>query len=205
MLLLKKTRFVLSAAAAVAGFISCPARGEEATAPAPAATAGESVVKDELSLFGEFLDQNPTIEARLREKTALVNDPAFIKNHRPFGEFLELHPAIRAELAARPRWFLHREFIRQSTPPVTPEQIAEFDQFLDQHPELATQLTPNPQLLSQKEFFNRTPALQEYVLRHPEIHRTVTVLKPGPLLKPVAPIVPAKRPEVPKVRVKVKP
>lgn len=204
----KMTRFVLGASAAVFAFIDS-AQGEEPTPAAPlpppaAAATVQPTTKDELAQFGEFLDQNPNVEARLRENTALVGDPAFIKNHRPFAEFLAQHPQLRTELSAQPRWFLHREFIRQSTPPVTPEQIAEFDRFLDEHPELAQQLVQNPQLLSQKDFFNRTPALQDYVNLHPEIHRTVTVLRSVPVLNRTTPNLPVKPPAVPKVRIKGK-
>lgn len=213
MLSQKKLRFAVGISTVLWALVLRPAQAEENTPSAPPTQAEaavaeptETATNDPLTELGAFLDQNPNTEARLRENTALIGDPAFLKNHRQFAEFLDQHPQARADLAAQPCWFLHREFVRQSTPPVTGEQIAEFDKFLDQHPELAKQLTQDPQLLSQKEFFNRTPALQDYVGRHPEIHRTVTVLKPLPLLKrTTSPVLPVKRLDVPKVRIKGKP
>lgn len=174
MLIPKKTRFVLGTMTVFVVLLARPALGEENTPVAPppptAAATAELSTKDELAQFGEFLDQNPSIEARLRENTALVSDQAFIKNRPQFAEHLDKHPNTRTELTARPRWFLFREFVRQSTPPVTPGQIAAFDQFLDLHPDLAEQLSHEPQLLGQPDFLGAHAELREYFKQHPEIN-----------------------------------
>jgi hypothetical protein len=182
---------------ALLAFVSWPALAEENSPPAdsPAVADPGKITNGELVRFEGFLDQHPAIEARLRESPALVGDPAFLKNHPQFAEFLASHPGIQAELAAEPRWFIHRELIRQSATPVTRDQIVEFDRFLDQHPELAKQLAQHPQLLRQADFLNGHPELHEYLKQHPGIARAAES-KPGNLIK---------RADKPKPKVRVKP
>jgi hypothetical protein len=120
----------------------------------------------ELSGFGTFLEQHPGIEERLREDPALMQDPAFQRNHPMIARFLARHPEITAQLAARPRWFLHWELARQSGTPVTRAQLAEFDRFLDQHPALEQQLIQHPQLLRQPDFLNSHPELRDHLKRY---------------------------------------
>ena len=126
----------------------------------------------ELTRFEEFLDQHPNIEARLRENPALANNSAFQKNHPQFAEFLNQHRNISAEIAAKPRWFIHRELGRKSTSPITHQQIAEFDRFLDQHPELEKQLAEHPNLLHHSDFLNAHLELHEHLNKHPDLDRS---------------------------------
>jgi len=148
----------------------------------PAATNPGAISDGELARFEGFLDQHPAIEARLRENPDIVNNPAFQKNHPVFAQFLARHPEISAELAAKPRWFVHRELVRQSATPVTHAQMVEFDRFLDQHPRLEHLLAQHPQLLRHPEFLNNNPELHDYLKRHPGIDRA-SESKPGRLMK----------------------
>jgi hypothetical protein len=194
---LKNIRLSLGTMTALLALVSWPAKAEENRPPAdsPAVADPGPITNGELARFEGFLDQHPTIEARLRENSALINDPAFLKNHPQLAEFFADHPGISAELAAKPRWFIHSELVRQSAAPVSPEQVVEFDHFLDQHPELAKQLAQHPQLLRQADFLNSHPELHEYLNQHPSIARAAES-KPGNLIK---------RTEKPKPKVKVKP
>lgn len=127
----------------------------------------------EVSRFSNFLDTHPAIEARLRENAELLSDPVFLKNHPQLANYLTAHPNLRDALAARPRWFIHRELTRPTPAPApaSPAQVADLDRFLDQHPDLARQLAQRPQLLRQAQFLNSHPALRDYVKQHPEILR----------------------------------
>jgi len=132
--------------------------------PGPGAAGG-------LAGFGEFLEQHPTIEERLREDPALLQDPAFRRNHPTIARFLARHPEITTQLAARPRWFLHWELARQFGPSVTRTQLAEFDRFLVQHPELEQLLVQHPQLLRQPDFLNNHPELRDHLKRNFGVER----------------------------------
>jgi hypothetical protein len=144
---------------------------EDAAAAAPPVAPGPAAPrplnKGELARLESFLDQHPNIEARLRDNPSLTSNPAFQRNHPLFAQFLARHPEISAELAARPRWFVHRELMHQSAAPVTREQLADFDRFLDQHPGVERQLVQHPRLLRQPEFLGKAPELHEYLKRHP--------------------------------------
>jgi uncharacterized protein VirK/YbjX len=179
-------RSALGLMAALCSLVTLPAIAPDDTvAPQPAAPAATNpgpITDGELARFESFLDQHPNIEARLRENPDIVNNPAFQKNHPLIAQFLARHPEISAELSARPRWFIHRELVRQSATPVTRAQVAEFDRFLDQHPRLEKQLVQHPQLLRHPEFLNSNPELHEYLKRHPGIDRA-SESKPGRLLK----------------------
>jgi hypothetical protein len=124
-----------------------------------------------LAGFGTFLEQHLVIEGRLREDPALLQDPAFQRNHPTIAQFLARHPEIAAQLAARPRWFLHRELARQFGPAVTRAQLAEFDRFLDQHPALEQLLIQHPQLLHQPDFLNSHPELRDHLKRNFGVER----------------------------------
>lgn len=179
--------FALGAALPLCWFALLPAlAGEEsisADLPAPAAAMASSPTpKGELSRFEEFLDQHPTIEARLRESPSLTSNPAFQRNHPALVQFLARHPAISAELSARPHWYIHRELARQSPTPPTQEQLAELDHFLDSHPGVEKLLVQHPRLLRQSDFLRNHPELHEYLNRHPAIDR-VGESKPRRLIK----------------------
>ena len=172
--------------AALCSWVALPAVAPDGTGapqPAPpAATTPGPITDGELARFESFLDQHPNIEARLRENPEIVNNPAFQKNHPLIAQYLARHPGINAELAARPRWFIHRELAWQSATPVTRAQVAEFDRFLDQHPRLEKLLVQHPQLLRHPEFLNSNPELHEYLKRHPGIDRA-SESKPGRQIK----------------------
>ena len=180
-------RLALRAAAVLLSSASLPALAQENQAPAspPAPSVVSSpgpITKGELTRFERFLDQHPNIEARLRDNPAIANNPAFQKNHPQFAGFLSQHPGLSAELAARPRWFIHRELARQSATPITHAQMAEFDRLLDQHPALEKQLAQHPQLLRSPDFLNAHPELHEYLKQHPGLDRAAES-KPGRLME----------------------
>ncbi len=183
----RKIRFALGTAAALCSLAALPALvaadGMPANPPAPpVATSPDPTATGELARFGAFLEQHPNIEARLRENPTLADNPAFQRNHPLFAQFLARHPGISAELAARPRWFVHRELVRQSAAPITRAQLAEFDRFLDLHPRLERLLVLHPRLLRQPEFLNNYPELREYLKRHPGVNRD-SESKPDRLMK----------------------
>jgi hypothetical protein len=111
-----------------------------------------------------------------------LTNPAFLKNHPLLEEFIDRHPRIGNELAARPRWFIHRELVRQSAIAVTPAQVADFDRFLDQHPRIERILVQRPQLLRNPEFLGRVPELRTYLKQHQGIDRAAES-KPGRLMQ----------------------
>jgi hypothetical protein len=152
---------VAQPALAAAGGARARARSAEGSSQ-PAATTAKG-----LAAFGEFLDQHPEIEARLREHPGLINNPAFQKNHQAVPQFLALHPDIRPNLAQQPRWFVHRELGRQSEAPMSREQLADFDRLLDQHPGLEKALVQQPRLLRQSDFIGKHAELRDYLKRHP--------------------------------------
>jgi len=137
-----------------------------------------------LPQFEAFLDQNPNIEARLRENPALINSPAFQKNHPQIAEFLARNPAVKAELASKPRWFVHREMARRSATPVTPAEAAQLDRFLDSNPGLEKQLAQQPQLLRNTDFQSRNPKLNDFMKQHGGNDRAGD-FKPGKIQKHV--------------------
>jgi hypothetical protein len=140
--------------------------GGAADTPAAAVGPGSGPeAAGELAGFGAFLEQHSVIEGRLREDPALLQDPAFQRNHPTIAQFLARHPEIAAQLAARPRWFLHRELARQFGPAVPRTQLAEFDRFLDQHPALEQLLIQHPQLLHQSDFLSSHPELRDHLRR----------------------------------------
>jgi len=154
-----------------------------ANPPAAATVAGPApLTAGELARLETFLDQHPGIEARLRENPDVANNPAFQRNHPLFAQFLHRHPEVTAALAARPRWFVHRELVRQSAAPVSAAQIAEFDRLLDQHPRLEKLLVQHPQWLRHPEFLKTNPELHEYMKRHPGMEREGEA-KPGRVLR----------------------
>jgi hypothetical protein len=168
----RNIRWALGAAVALCAFAALPVLvaqdGVQPNPPAAAPPANpDPTATGELARLGAFLDQHPFIEARLRENPTLADNPAFQRNHPLFAQFLARHPGISAELAARPRWFLHRELVRQSATPITRPQLAEFDRFLDQHPRMERMLVLHPRLLRQPEFLNNNPELREYLKRNP--------------------------------------
>jgi hypothetical protein len=180
-------RLVLRVAAISLSSVSVPVLAQEVTVPAgapaqSAATGPAPMTTDEVARFERFLDQHPVIEARLRENPDIARNPAFQKNHPLFAGFLNQHPEISAELAARPRWFIHRELVRQSAAPVTRAQVAEFDRFLDQHPALEKQLAQHPNMLRAPDFLGAHPELQDYLRQHPGINRA-SESKPGRLME----------------------
>jgi len=137
-----------------------------------------------LPQFEDFLDQNPNIEARLRENPALINSPAFQKNHPQIAEFLTRNPAVKAELASKPRWFVHHEMARRSATPVTPAEVAQLDRFLDSNPGLEKQLAQHPHLLRNNEFLSRNPKLRDFMKQHGGTDRAGD-FKPGKIQKHV--------------------
>ena len=173
----RNLRRMLAALAVLgAGVVHRAGGAQEAPAPPaavpPAATpVAEPVTAGELARLEGFLDQHPNIEERLRENPALTDNAAFQKNHPQLAQFLARHPGIAAELSARPRWFIHREIIRQSAGQVTRGQLAEFDRFLDQHPGVEKQLRQRPRLLRQPDFLTGQPELREFVRLHPAFDR----------------------------------
>ncbi|HUJ45392.1 MAG TPA: hypothetical protein VLW52_17490 [Opitutaceae bacterium] len=166
---------VCCAAAALVGLTTRPGLAQPSAPAGPppptAATTAVPVTRGELLGLETFLDRHPFIEARLRENPNLVNDPAFRKNHPLLADLLARNPNIIAELAARPRWFIHRELVRQCANPVTAAQVAEFDRFLDRHPRLEHELALHPQWLRNPEFLKREPELRDYLQLHPGIGR----------------------------------
>jgi hypothetical protein len=168
----RKTRLTLGlATVALWSWPALPARAAAGSdpvgTPAAAAVPGPGPgAAGELAGFGTFLEQHPGIEERLREDPAVLQDPAFQRNHPTIARFLARHPEITAQLAARPRWFLHRELARQFGAPVTRAQLVEFDRFLDQHPALEKLLIQHPQLLRQPDFLNNHPELSDHLKRY---------------------------------------
>ena len=175
--LARKTRLTLGlATVALWPWMALPARaavgGDTADTPAAAVGPGpEPEAAGGLSGFGSFLEQHPPIAARLREEPAVLQDPAFQRNHPTIARFLARHPEVTAQLAARPRWFLHRELARQFGSAVTRAQLAEFDRFLDQHPGLEKLLIQHPQLLHQPDFLNNHPELRDHLKRNFGVER----------------------------------
>ncbi len=166
----RQVRRLLGTAVALCSLVALPALAAAENGPVvpPAAVAtGPGPVTGELAHFGVFLDQHPFVEMRLRENTAILNNPAFLRNHPLVEQFLARHPGLAAEVAARPRWFVHRELARQAGAPLTREQLTEFDRWLDQRPGLEKQLLQHPGLLRQPEFVHNHPELHEYLKRHP--------------------------------------
>lgn len=164
-------RLVFGAAALIGALAAHPALAATSGARAQAQAAGASsqataTTADGLAAFGEFLDQHPEVEARLQGNAGLLTNPAFVKNHPAVPQFLARHPEILAELAQQPRWFLHRELGRQSSAPLSREQLANFDRVLDQHPELEKQLVQRPRLLRQPDFVGKHAELRDYLKRH---------------------------------------
>jgi len=121
--LARKTRLTLGlATVALWSRTALPARaavgGGTADTPAVAVDSGSGPeAAGELAGFGAFLEQHSVIEGRLREDPALLQDPAFRRNHPTIARYLARHPEITVQLAARPRWFLHRELAGNSGPP----------------------------------------------------------------------------------------
>jgi phage-related protein len=177
-------RFALGAIAALCLFALVPVSAGEnisANPPASAAHTGQ-LTPGELTRFEEFLDQHPGVEARLRDNPEIICNPAFQKNHPVFAQFLNRHPGFGAALATTPRWFIHRELVRQSATPVSPAQVAEFDRFLDQHPQTEKLLAEHPQLLRHPDFLKNSPELREFMKRHPGIDRAAES-NPGRLMR----------------------
>jgi hypothetical protein len=142
-------------------------RAEDTVAPSAAARIAEPVTgNEELAHFGLFLDEHPVVENRLEENMAVLDNPAFLRNHPFVAQFLARHPELAAQLAAHPRWILHRELRRMAGSPLSREQIAEFDHILNQHPELERQLLQHPSLLRRTDFVRNHPDLHEFVKRH---------------------------------------
>jgi hypothetical protein len=175
--LARKTRLTLGlATVALWSRTALPARaavgGGTADTPAVAVDSGSGPeAAGELAGFGAFLEQHSVIEGRLREDPALLQDPAFRRNHPTIARYLARHPEITVQLAARPRWFLHRELARQFGPAITRAQLAEFDRFLDQHPALEKLLIQHPQLLRQSDFLNKYPELRDHLRRNFGVER----------------------------------
>ena len=132
----------------------------------------------EIRRIEAFLSRRPMIEARLLEDPALVHDQAFLKNHPLFEQMLEEYPEILVKLAANPRWFVHRQLLRQSVAPIAKAEITGFDDFLDHHPEIERLLLKQPQLLRQPDFLKSHTELDEYLKQHPEINRAA-IAKPS--------------------------
>ena len=172
-----KTRLTLGlATVALWSWTPLPARAAVGgdTANTPTAALGPDPGPEaagELAGFGTFLGQHSVIEGRLREDPALLQDPAFQRNHPTIARFLARHPEIAAQLSARPRWFLHRELTRQFGAAVTRAQVAEFDRFLDQHPALEQLLIQHPQLLHQADFLISHPELRDHLKRNFGVER----------------------------------
>jgi len=179
-------RLAFSMIAAACPFTLIPTfAGENDSTNPPAsspATGSRQFAPGELARFEEFLDQHPGIEARLRENPDIAHDPAFQKNHPLFAQYLNRHPGFAAALSARPRWFIHRELVRQSATPVSSAQVADFDRFLDQHPRLEKLLQQHPQLLRRPDFLSSYPELREYMKRHPGIEHAAES-RPGALMR----------------------
>ena len=167
----RKIRLTLGAVAALGMFcaLPCLAAGDQPPTPVPTGTGATTA--GELYHFESFLDEHPSIEARLREEPAIMSNPAFQRNHPQITQFLARHPEFKAQLAARPRMFVHLELARHSATPVTRAQIAEFDRMLDQHPGLEKMLIQQPHLLRQPEFIGKYAELREYLKRHPGLER----------------------------------
>ena len=166
----RNLRFALGVGLALLPVAIPPVIAQVAPSANSATTSAESgpsrKTKGALPEFEEFLDQNPNIDARLRENPALINSQAFQKNHPQIAEFLARNPAIRGELASQPRWFVHREMARESASAVTPAEVAQLDRFLDSNPGLEKQLAQQPHLLANNEFLSRNPKLRDYMQQH---------------------------------------
>jgi hypothetical protein len=69
----------------------------------------DSITRQELNNFDQFLDNHNKIAQDLRRNPNLVNDPAYIRSHPDLKEFLNNHHGVRDELRNNPRRFLARE------------------------------------------------------------------------------------------------
>ncbi len=176
-----RTRLFCTILGALLAFPTCAALADGNT---PIADSPPPAVQDPLASFDSFLNEHSSIEARLRESPALLNNEAFLKNHPQLADFLAQCPTLTADLAAHPRWYIHRELTRQSVAPATSEQLAEFDQFLTDHPETEKQLEEHPQLLRQADFLKSHTALRDFIKKHPNLNRLVKHRSANPVKQP---------------------
>ena len=63
----------------------------------------------ELANFNHYLDNHPKVAQRLAADPSLVDDPAFLANHRGLQGFLQTHPGVREEIHETPGQFMFRE------------------------------------------------------------------------------------------------
>jgi hypothetical protein len=118
----------------------------------------------------------------LKQNPALINDAAFVRQHRELADFLEDHPGVREELKENPSAFMNRErgFERSEGPEAkrpdndtTRAELANFDQFLDSHPNVAKELSKNPSLVDNAGYLSKHPALKDYLEDHPKVREEI--------------------------------
>jgi hypothetical protein len=147
--------------------------------------AQNGVNRDDLVLFGHFLDSHPEIAEQVRKDPSLVDNQRFVHDHPALQTFLADHAQLRATITANPRAFMQDEDALQNgryadrnayasnRDDVTRRDVAQFSQFLDRHREIAEQVDRNPSLLDNRQFVENHPPLQTYFQNNPGVRQEV--------------------------------
>lgn len=154
---------------------------------------------DELTRFGQFLDDHHEIADQLRRDPSLADNDRYLNDHPELQNFLQDHPGIREQLKQDPNAFMReedryegrtddrnrdayrddrdrddhdRDADHGDRDPASRE-LASFNAFLDTHREIAEQVRKDPSLVDNPDFVKNHPALQAYLHDHPAVRDEV--------------------------------
>jgi len=131
----------------------------------------ESLTRQQMAGFTNFLDTHPEVAEALQRDPSLVNNEDFLEKHGELQQYLQQHPEVREQVSQNPNAFMRQE--QQFDRRQDQSAVVHFDNFLDSHPEIAEQLRKNPALVDNQEFLKDHPALQQYLAEHPGVSQEV--------------------------------
>ncbi len=141
-----------------------------ATAQTAAPNRDHDITRTELNNFDHYLDTHPQVSRELKANPALINDPAYLRQHPGLQQFLNTHPGVREEARENPNRFMNRERVFDAQGrDVTQRQAGSLDTFLDTHPDVATDLRKNPSLANNPKYLASHPGFKDYLEDHPQI------------------------------------